>query len=134
MAHSYFFLNFFQLVITYHVPFILEYLHFLIFYLFFWVKLHIIPIFLPNFLIFDNFDLIFGPSLLFSNFFSTDNDLSCLLYFRLPSFYNFLCIFFSQNAYNTNFYQIFSILLIFDNFHQIFGPPLLFFPIFFNWW
>merc|ERR1712002_243965 len=56
---------FFQKIITYHVFFILEEPHFIIFYVFFWVKMHIIPIFLPNFLIFDNFDLIFGPLLLF---------------------------------------------------------------------
>ena len=59
--------------------------------------------FVSNFLIFDNFDPIFGPPLHFFNFFSTDNNLSCLLYSRLASFYNFLCIFLGQIAYNTNF-------------------------------
>ena len=44
----------------------------------------------------------------FPQFFSTDNNLSCLLYSRWTSFYNFLCIFLGQNAYNTNFFTKFS--------------------------
>ena len=63
-----FFHIFFQLIITYHVFFILDYPNFIIFYVFFWVKMHIIPIFyqiLSIFLNFDNFDLIFGSPLLF---------------------------------------------------------------------
>ena len=65
-------------------------------------------------------------------FFSTDNNLSCLLYSRLPSFYNFLCIFLGQNAYNTNFLPNF---LNFSHFWQlwpnIWASPT-FFPIFFQ--
>ena len=106
-----FFSHFLQLIRTYHVFFILDYPHFIIFCVFFWVKMHIIPIFyqiFSIFLIFDNFDLIFGPPLLFFQFFSTNNNLSYLLYFRLPSFYNFLCIYLGHNAYNTNFFTKFS--------------------------
>ena len=131
-----FFPIFFQLIINYHVFFILDYPHFIIFCVFFWVKMHIIPIFLPNFLNFSHFWQLWpnfwASPTFFSHFFSTDNNLSCLLYSSLASFYNFLCIFLGQNAYNTNFYQIFSIFPIFDNFDLIFGPPLIFFPFFFQ--
>ena len=44
-----FLINFFQLIITYHVFFIVDYHHVIIFYVFFLVKMHIIPIFFTNF-------------------------------------------------------------------------------------
>ena len=53
-----FFPIFFQLIITYHVFFILDEPHFIIFYVFFWVKMHIIPIFYQFFSFLTNFDLI----------------------------------------------------------------------------
>ena len=87
--------------------------------------MHIIPIFLKFseiFSLFDNFDLIFAPSLFFSNFFSTDNNLSCLFYSRLPSFYNFVCI----------FYQIFSNFLIFWQLWPNFWASHTFFSNFFS--
>ena len=71
----------------------------------FLVKMYIMPIFyqfLPIFLIFDHFDLIFGPLLFFFLFFSIGNNLSCTFYSRIPSFFYFLSIFLGQNAYNTN--------------------------------
>ena len=74
-----------------------------------------LPIFL-NFsqflLILTNFGLILRRLYFFSIFFSINNNLSFVLYFRLSSFYNFLCIFFFQNVHITNS------LLIFANFEQ----------------
>ena len=64
----------------------------------------------------------------------TDNNLSCLLYSRLPSFFIFLCIFLGQNAYNTNFLPIFTNFSHFDHFDALFRASLLFFNFFFNWW
>ena len=44
-------------------------------------------------LILINFGLIWGVPKFSFQFYSIDNNLSCLLYFRLPSFSNFLCTF-----------------------------------------
>ena len=56
---------------------------------------------------FDQFGLILWHSYFFFFFFSIDNNLFCILYFGLSSFYNFLGIFLCQNSHNTNFLQIF---------------------------
>ena len=86
-----FFPKYFQLLITYHVPFILEYHDFIFFYVFFLFQNANTKCyqFLPIFLIFDHFDLIFGPPLWFSKFFSIGNYSSCALYSRKASFYIF---------------------------------------------
>ena len=71
----------------------------------------------------------FWASPTFFPIFLTDNNLSSLLYSRLSSFYNFLCIFLGQNAYNTNFFTKFS------HFWQLwphFWAFPTFFPIFFQ--
>ena len=119
-----FFLDFVQFIITYHVFFILEYSNFVLFYVFFLFQNAHNTSFLP---IFDNFDKFrpnFGPSYFFSRLFLIDNNPSCLLYFRLPSFYILLCNFLFHNAHNTNFLPIFNNFDKFwANFGLIFGRP-----------
>ena len=90
--------------------------------------MHIISIFYQFFSIFVNFDqfrpnfssilVLFCGVPNFFLFFSINNNLSCLLCFRLLSFYNVLYIFLCQNAHNTNFFTIF---LNFCSFLTTFG-------------
>ena len=69
--------------------------------------MHIIPIF-SNFDIFwHNLGLILGCPYFFFLFFSIDNNWSCVLYSRIPSFHIFLGIFLCQNAHKTNFFTNF---------------------------
>ena len=55
-----FFVNFFQLIITYHIFFILDYPHFIMVCVIFRVKMHIIPIFYQFLVILTNFGLKMG--------------------------------------------------------------------------
>ena len=126
MTSLIFFFNFCQLIITYHFFFILDYPYSLVFYLFFGIKMHIIPIFyqfFPIFPIFDYFDLVFGPILFFFYFFSIVNDLSCAFYCRIPPFSNLLCIFLVKIHIMPIFYHFLPIFLIFDPFDLIFSKP-----------
>ena len=95
------FLLFFQLIITYHVIFYFRLTSF-------YVKMHIIPIFYQFFSIFAIFDQ-FWPnletSLLFIQFFSSDNNLSCVFYFILRSIRNFYVIMCVKMLIIPNFYQ-----------------------------
>ena len=95
------FLLFFQLIITYHVIFYFRLTSF-------YVKMHIIPIFSQFFSIFAIFDQ-FWPnletSLLFIQFFSSDNNLSCVFYFILRSIRNFYVIMCVKMLIIPNFYQ-----------------------------
>ena len=77
--------------------------YFILSYVFFYFKMHIISIFYQFLPILTNFDLILGRPWWFFQFLSINNNSSFLFYSRLPSFYNFLCIILCQNAYNTNF-------------------------------
>ena len=70
-----------------------------------------------------------GLPYFFPNFFSIDNNLSCFLYSRLPSFYIF-CVFLWITMHIIPIFL--SNFLIFDNFDLIFGPPLHFFQFFFQ--
>ena len=102
-----FFPIFFQLIITYHVFFILDYPHFIILCVFFCVKMQRYN---TNF--FSNF-LIFWPNLWASHTFlqicfQLIITYPVFFYSRLASFYKFVCIFLGQNAYNTNFFTKFS--------------------------
>ena len=76
-----------------------------------------------------------GRPTFYSNFLSNENNISCLFYFRLPSFYNFFMYFFvSKYTYNqfvTNFSKFLPIL---TNFGLILGHPsyFSFFSIYIN--
>ena len=102
------FLLFFQLIITYHVIFYFRLTSFYNFLCIFYVKMHIIPIFYQFFSIFAIFDQ-FWPnletSLLFIQFFSSDNNLSCVFYFILRSIRNFYVIMCVKMLIIPNFYQ-----------------------------
>ena len=80
-------------------------------------------------LYFNQFRPNFVASLLFFYIFiSIDNNLSSLLYFRLPSFYNYLCTFLGQNAHNTILFTYFSqFLLILTNFRPNLWRPYFFY-------
>ena len=81
---------------------------YMIIYVFFCFKMNIIPVVFQFLPILTIFGLILGCSCFFLPILLIDHDLSCLLYFSLTSFYNFLCIFLGQNAYNINFLPIFT--------------------------
>ena len=84
--------------------------------MYFFVKMHKIPNFYQFFAFFAIFQL-----------FSIDNNLSCVLYSRIPYFYIFSAIFLCQNAYNTNFFTNFrKFLLILTNYGLILGRPYFF--------
>ena len=90
-------------------------------YVFFCLKMPIIPIFYQFFSIFAHF-YHFRPNFVASLFFSIfliDNNLSCVLYSRIPSFYNFLYIFCVKMHIIPIFYQF---LLILKNFAPTFFP------------
>ena len=111
--------------------FILDYPHFITFYVYFWVKMHKIPIFYRFFSIFANFDQFrpnFEASLLFSKFFQliiTYHVLSILDYPHFIIFNIFVCI---KMHTIPIFYQLFSIFANFDQFR----PNLCGIPTFFS--